>query len=151
VSVDISWAGPDADFIGGADLRDKAELVGVPFKITGVYFTKNERGIEYAYVEAEDAAGEEFDFNDSSTTGIRHQLTTYLTLKGVEYAYDGTIYDVNIVAPKGLRVSTYDVTDARNQIKTAKTYYLTSGGRAARAERAKATPTAKATTKTPAK
>lgn len=132
MTIDITWAGNDAEFVGGADLRDKTELVGLPFRITGIFFTRNDKGIEYANVEAEDKDGEEFDFIDSSTTGIKHQLATFLGLKGITPKYDGEVYQVNIVCPKGLRVSEYEVQDMRGQAKMAKTYYLTSGGRAAR-------------------
>lgn len=146
MTIDIAWAGSDAEFIGGADLRDKTELIGLPFRITGVFFTRNEKGIEYANVEATDKDGEEFDFIDSSTTGIKHQLSTFLSLKGVTPAFNGDVYDVNIVCPKGLRVSEYEVQDMRGNTKLAKTYYLTSGGRAARRakENAGATPAADA-------
>jgi hypothetical protein len=131
--IDITWAGPDAEFIGGADLRDKAELVDLPFKITGVRFEKSAKNVEYVYVEAEDQAGDEFDFNDSSNSGVKQQIITYLEAKEVAWDYtSGVVHDVNLVIPKGLRVSTYEVTDNRGKPKTAKTYYLTSGGRAAR-------------------
>lgn len=143
MTIDITWAGNDAEFVGGADLRDKTELVGLPFRITGIFFTRNEKGIEYANVEAEDKDGEEFEFIDSSTTGIKHQLSTFLGLKGITPKYDGEVYEVNIVAPKGLRVSEYEVQDMRGNTKMAKTYYLTSGGRAARKAKAGADAKAK--------
>lgn len=135
MTIDITWAGQDAELIGGADLRDKAELVGLPFKITGVIFQKNERDVMSVTVEAEDQNGEEFDFYDSSTSGVKAQITTFLTLKGVEIDYStGENHEVNIVVPKGLRVSNFTVM-VNGKEKQAKTYYLTSGGRAARRQR----------------
>ncbi|MEU0398336.1 hypothetical protein ABZ208_37460 [Streptomyces sp. NPDC006208] len=121
----------DVEFVGGADLRDKAELIGIEFKITGVRFEKSARGVEYVYVEAETREGEEFDFNDSSSSGVRAQIITYLERKGTEVDYENpdVVHDVNLLIPNGLRVSTYEVTDLRGKAKTAKTYYLTSGGR----------------------
>lgn len=134
VSTPEAWG--DVDFIEGADLVDKAELVGKSFLITGIRFEKNSRGIEYVYVEAEDEAGEEFDFNDSSTSGVKAQLMTYLESRGATVNVEsGEVHDVKIAVPRGLRVSTYEVQDMRGKTKTAKTYYLTGGGRAARRAR----------------
>jgi hypothetical protein len=135
MSINTTW-GTDVDFIEGADLVDKAELVDKAFLITGIRFEKNARGVEYAYVEAEDESGEEFDFNDSSTSGVKQQLITYLESRGATIDYtSGQIHDVKIAVPRGLRVSTYEVQDMRGKTKTAKTYYLTGGGRAARRQR----------------
>jgi hypothetical protein len=135
MSINTTW-GTDVDFIEGADLVDKAELVDKAFLITGIRFEKNARGVEYAYVEAEDESGEEFDFNDSSTSGVKQQLITYLESHGATIDYtSGQIHDVKIAVPRGLRVSTYEVQDMRGKTKTAKTYYLTGGGRAARRQR----------------
>jgi hypothetical protein len=135
MSINTTW-GTDVDFIEGADLVDKAELVDKAFLITGIRFEKNARGVEYAYVEAEDESGEEFDFNDSSTSGVKQQLITYLESRGATIDYtSGQIHDVKIAVPRGMRVSTYEVQDMRGKTKTAKTYYLTGGGRAARRQR----------------
>lgn len=138
VDTTTNWDA-DVEFVGGADLRDKAELVDVEFKITGIRFEKNARGVEYAYVEAETRGGEEFDFNDSSTSGVKHQLITYLEQKDITPNYEtGEVHNVNLLIPRGLRLSTYEVTDMRGKLKTAKTYYLTSGGRSTRRQKAEA-------------
>lgn len=137
-AITTNWD-ENVEFVGGADLRDKAELEGIEFKITGVRFEKNARGVEYAYVEAETRDGEEFDFNDSSTSGVKQQLITFLEQKGINPDYStGEVHEVNLLIPRGLRVSTYEVTDMRGKPKMAKTYYLTSGGRATRRERREA-------------
>ncbi|WP_333759248.1 hypothetical protein [Streptomyces sp. ISBFB 2968] len=132
MSITTAW-GQDVDFIEGADLVDKAELIGKAFLITGIRFERNARGVEYAYIEAEDEAGEEFDFNDSSTSGVKQQLVTYLESRHTPADFTtGEVHDVKIAVPRGLRVSTYEVQDMRGKTKMAKTYYLTGGGRAAR-------------------
>jgi hypothetical protein len=120
--------GEDVEFIGGVDLRDKAELVNVEFLVTAVRFEKNARGVEYAYVTATTRAGETFEFNDSSNSGVRAQLTTYFERKEIAVSYEsGEVHEVKILAPRGLRLSTYEVTDLRGKPKMAKTYYLTTG------------------------
>lgn len=128
----------DVDFIGGADLLDKAELIGREFKITGVRFEKNKNGVEYAYVEAETRDGEEFDFNDSSSSGVKQQLVTYLESRGVtvDYNHKDVVHEVNLLIPRGLRVSNYELIHM-GKPKMGKTYYLTSAGRRQRT----ATPT----------
>ena len=124
-----SW-GTDVDFIAGADLIDKADLVAKPFLITGVRFEKNARSVEYVYVEAEYPDGETFEFNDSSTTGVKQQLTTYLASKDIAADNStGEVIPVKLAIPRGLRLSTYEVTDQRGKAKMAKTYYLTGAGR----------------------
>lgn len=133
MSVNTTTWGTDVEYIQGADLVDKAELVDKPFLITGIRFEENARGIEYAYVEAEFEDGEEIDFNDSSTSGVKHQLMTYLESRGITPDLEsGELHEVRVAVPRGLRVSTYEVTDMRGKPKMAKTYYLTGGGRAAR-------------------
>jgi hypothetical protein len=128
--TDTQTFGQNADFIGGADLLDKAELIGREFLITGVRFQKNSKGVEYVYVEGESRDGEEFDFNDSSTSGVKQQITTYLESRGIKVSYDrpDEIHEVNLMIPRGLRVSTYEVV-SMGKPKMAKTYYLTSAGR----------------------
>lgn len=138
VNTNANWDA-DVEFVGGADLRDKAELVDTEFKITGVRFEKNARGVEYVYVEAETRDGEEFDFNDSSTSGVKQQIITFLEMKGITPEYtSGVVHEVKLLIPHGLRVSTYEVTDLRGKPKMAKTYYLTTGGRATRRQKAEA-------------
>lgn len=119
----------NADVIGGRDLLDKSELVGVEFLITGLRFERSTRnGVKFVYVTAERRDGTEFEFNDSSNYGVRRQLTQYLEKKGIEPNYDNPdeVHQVNILVPRGLRVSEFEVKDDRGRTKDARIYYLTS-------------------------
>ena len=124
-----------SDQLDGLDLVDKAELVGKPFRITGVSFETNQRGVSYVYVDAEDADGEGFTFNDSSS-GVRAQIVQHLTKTGQDAVIDqpGDVLTLSLVIPRGLRVSEYEVKDERGKAKTARTYYLTTSGKRAAAE-----------------
>lgn len=133
-SVPQSWA--DADQIEGLDLVDKDTLVDVPFLITGCAFkvVENKR---YCYVDVELVTGDRIMFQDSSSTGIQFQLINYLKSKELDHVID-TEEPVNfrLVAPKGLRVSEYDRTDAEalrmvqrgGKPPRGKTFYLTTNG-----------------------
>lgn len=123
--------GTAATMLEGMDLVDKAELVGVKFRITGVKQTIGARDIAYVYVEGEREDGTPFNFNDSSS-GVREQLEGVLKRMGKADVLDEWV-DVSIVAPKGLRVSEYEVKDERNRARMSKTYYITTAGRRARA------------------
>lgn len=118
----------------GLDLMDKGELVGKEFLITNVWFETNKRQVNYAYVDGEFRDGTAFNFNDSGT-GVRAQLIAHLlktnAIGSDDVPSDGTMFDVAILAPKGLRVSSFDVVDERGQTKKARTYYLTMSGQRA--------------------
>lgn len=138
----------DAEQLQGLDLVNKTELIDTPFRISAIWFETNERGIEYVYVEAEKANGEEVTFNDSST-GVRAQLVSYLAATGNDSVVDTATalepHSMNLVIPRGLRVSEFMARDERGREKPAKTFYLTTSGR--RAGKAAQTP-AKAATRT---
>lgn len=133
VTTVTAWA--DADAIEGADLTEKAELVGKPFLISGVWFrTNKETGVEYVTMEAEFENGETFEFQDASgRSGIKQQITEYLTKVGKFPKSDGEIVDIRLVIPRGLRKSTYTVKDERGRDREATTFYLTTSGRRSRA------------------
>src|SRR5271166_1802296 len=121
------------DVLEGFEPIDKAGLVGVPFKVTGVRFRKNEREIVFAEVEIVGAEGEPASMQDAST-GVRDQLSAYLAAKKIKFTVGtpeepGPWVDVKLYAPRGLRVSEYEVHDAGGRPKMAKTYYLTTEGR----------------------
>lgn len=124
----IAWGAGEAEVLAGVDLKDKAELIGVPFKMTGFKFTVNKDGVAYVYVEFEyEPDGERFMFNDSSS-GVRAQVDAYVASKELKINLDEW-YDVGIVAPRGLRVSRYTVKDGRGRDTESKTYYMTTSGR----------------------
>ena len=131
-----AWGSDAAEVLAGVDLVQKAEMVNVPFLITGVKFTHNPNSnIGYVFVEFETSpGGERRMFNDSST-GVRQQLEEFAGVKGWAGA-KGTIeldkwYDTRVLCPKGLRVSEYDTKDERGRDTRGRTFYLTtSGGRA---------------------
>lgn len=116
------WA--DSDQLDGYDFVDKATLIGTAFRINAVEFYHNANGVLFANVQAEHANGIPFAFNDSST-GVREQLSIYITNRFGEWV-DGTVYEIALVAPRGLRLSEYALAD--DPSRKGKTYYLTTSG-----------------------
>lgn len=110
------------DTLEGFSPVDKAELVGVPFGITGVRLRENERKVAFYEVEIVTLNGEQMGFQDSST-GVRDQLAQYLADKKLKVGAEWT--DIKLFVPNGLRVSSYEVHDEQGKAKQAKTYYLT--------------------------
>lgn len=125
----VQWGTQQAEVLAGADLKDKAELIGTEFAVTGFKFTHNlAQNISYVYVEFEfKPNGERFQFNDSST-GVRQQIETYASERGLMTGELDVWKDCLIVCPKGLRVSRYDVDTPRGP-RESKTYYLTGLGK----------------------
>ena len=120
-----------ADVIEGFDLRDKAELIGTAFVITAVRFETNARNVTLAYMTAMFRDGERFEFSDSSSTGVKAQVESYLITRDKNAntkGNTGEIFDVKLLAPNGLRVSKYEV-EVQGKKREAKTYYLTAGNR----------------------
>jgi hypothetical protein len=128
-TLPTAWAGADVDEFNGHELTDKADLIGTPFLIIGVQFEHSERGYDIAYVYALDESGTEFEFSDTSTTGVKVQIEDYLTAKGIEIGLD-TFIPMRAVVRKGLRVSEFETIDGKGRAKSAKVYYLTTAGRA---------------------
>lgn len=129
-TLPAAWAGAEVDEFNGHDLTDKASLIGTPFLIIGAEFEHSTRDYDIAYVYALDENGTEFEFSDTSTTGIKTQIMAYLDAKGVEYTIGGGFVPMRAVVRKGLRVSEFEATDKYGQKRMAKTYYLTTAGRA---------------------
>lgn len=124
----------ESEQLDGLALVDKASLVGTPFRITGFYFSENDKSIGYVYVDGEDVDGNTFTFNDSST-GVRAQIIAYLQTKGDDSAVSsGEYVNVSLVIPNGLRVSEFVINDERGRPKNARTFYLTTSGKRAAAE-----------------
>lgn len=129
------WGTESAELLAGADLINKAELLNVPFRMTGFKFTqsvnkKTGQVIGYVWIEFETApGGDRKCFNDAST-GIRAQMEAYCNARELEPDLEQWV-DVSIVCPKGLRDSEYDTTDERGRPVRGRTFYLTTaGGRA---------------------
>lgn len=129
----VDW--DSADVLDGLDVLDKAELIDVPFLITGVYTKTNARGIHFVWVDGQFRDGRPFTFNDSSSTGVRAQILDYLDKKGLSLTSDEDYAEIRLRAPNGLRLSEYDsdvvingqVIPGRKQ--RSKTYYLTVSGK----------------------
>lgn len=130
VSTPTDWEGAEAVILDGADIVDKSELIGRPFRITGVKISVNSRDIVTMFVEANPKDGDPVTFTDTSSTGVKEQIMKYLISVGKGDVLDEWM-DVSIVAPKGLRVSKYTVTDNRGKDVPSKTYYITTSGRRA--------------------
>ena len=126
-----SWN--DAEYLPGYDLVDKRELADIPFRIFGIYFKTNDQGVNFVYVEAERVDGTRFAFNDSST-GVRQQLAEYVAETNREAVIDtGERVPMNMVAPRGLRFSEFEVevtnkVTQKAEMRKAKTFYLTRRG-----------------------
>lgn len=131
VASPIDWEGLDgAVVLDGADIVDKSEMIGKPFVITAVKNSVNSRSIVTMFIEATPKDGDPVTFTDSSSTGVREQIQKYLVSTGQGDVLDEWI-TVQIVAPRGLRVSKYTATDNRGKDVPAKTYYITTSGRRA--------------------
>lgn len=112
----------------GYDILDKAELIGVEFVITGVWFQTGARGVGYAYMNGVKRDGSKFTFNDSSS-GIKAQITEMISKLGKTVDYEsGEVHEVLIHIPRGVRLSEYEIKDVNNKDRKARTYYLTTGG-----------------------
>lgn len=127
-----AW-GIEVETLAGVDVLPKTELLDVPFIITGVKLTANDKGTEFVWIEGRRIDKTTFTFNDSSS-GVRAQVLALLTEKGLDVATLDVWIDlaVPVLVPKGLRVSEYpvDVLNQRNQMETkmVKTFYLTTSG-----------------------
>jgi hypothetical protein len=119
--------GEDVEVLAGVDLLDKSELIGVPFLLTGVKFTVNDRSIVIAWIEGERQDHTPFTFTDTST-GVKAQIEAHCQAKGISTDALDEWNNLRLVAPNGLRVSTYEVKDERGKTREARTYYLTTSG-----------------------
>lgn len=125
-NLPAEWA--DADQIPGFDLHDKRALEEVPFRVFRVQWTVNKQGVRRAILSVERIDGERIQFQDSSTTGVCQQMKDYITDLGKGDAIDsGDPVAVNLVCPRGLRVSEY-FTTVRGKDQMARSHYLTASG-----------------------
>lgn len=125
-NLPTSW--DSADQLEGYDLHDKATLIDHPFRIFGVEIRTNKNNVQMAVLSVERLDGDRVQFQDSSSTGVCAQMKDYLTSKGHGDAIDsGEHVAVNLVSPRGLRVSDYFRT-VRGREVSVQSYYLTSAG-----------------------
>lgn len=130
-----AWS--DATILDGLDILPSAEKVrlkGVPFLVTNVRFQRSTTSdANICYVDIETIDGEKLTFTDAST-GVAAQIQEHLTAIGKDAAIEsGDDTPVRLVAPKGLRVSEYEVDVVRSDGKVmgkrpVKTFYLTVSG-----------------------
>lgn len=130
VTMPAAWGAEPIEEFSGHDLTEKKELVGVPFLILGAEIERNEnRDYEVIYVYAMDANGVEFEFSDTSTTGILAQLRNVMLDKDLRIAPGAGFQKFRLACMKGLRVSEFEFTDeASGKKRKAATYYLGATG-----------------------
>lgn len=125
------WGAEPIDEFYGHNLTDKADLVGVPFLVIGAEIERRE-GNDYdgAYVYALDTNGVEFEFYDSSTTGVCAQIQAMLAEKGLPPHAGEGFQKLRTVIRGGLRASDFTVPDAETGKKVkVVSYYLSAAGR----------------------
>jgi len=119
--------GSDAQVIEVQEQHDKAELIGVPFIIREAWLEITGQGVEYLFMKVETENDGTKVVKDSSTTGVKVQvmeeLSKVLNLTEPFTVETGKLTSA-LFAPRGLRVSEYDVVDRRGKTKKAKTYYI---------------------------
>jgi hypothetical protein len=128
------WGGQATEVLAGVEILDKAELLGKEFAITAIMTKVGSRDVSYVYLEGKFTPdGEPFQFNDSSSSGVRDQILSYLAKHDrADVLEEWWDLPVPILCPRGLRVSRYDkeVPNNRGGIETKKvaTFYLTTSG-----------------------
>jgi hypothetical protein len=130
VTTDLpaAWGDEPIEEFNGHNLTEKADLIGVPFLIIGTEIERTDgKDYDVAYVYALDANGTEFEFSDTSTTGVRAQIQTVLAEKGLPPHAGAGFQKLRMVIRNGLRASEFSVTDEETGKKRkATTYYLSA-------------------------
>jgi len=119
--------GSDAQVIEVQAQNDKTELLGVPFIIREAWLHMNAAGVEFLYMNVETENDGNKTIADSSTTGVKAQVLDQLRKLNViadDFTTETGKVPASLFAPRGLRVSEYDVTDRRGKNKKAKTFYV---------------------------
>jgi hypothetical protein len=126
-----AWGDEPIDEFNGHNLTDKADLIGVPFLIIGVEIERTDgKDYDVAYVYALDTNGTEFEFSDTSTTGVRSQIQGMLAEKGLPPHAGAGFQKLRTVIHNGLRSSEFSVIDDETGKKRkAVSYYLSAAGR----------------------
>lgn len=134
-----AWGDEPIDDFNGHNLTEKTALIGVPFLIIGAEVQRTERTdpltgetntYDGVYVYALDVNGTEFEFYDTSDTGVRGQVQGMITEKGGDPAPGAGFQKLRVKIMGGLRPSTFSVRDKETGKKReATTWYLTASGR----------------------
>lgn len=129
-AMPTAWGSEPIEQFSGHDLTDKSDLIGVPFLIIGAEIERNEgRDYDVAYVYALDVNGTEFEFSDTSSTGVRHQVQGLIAEKGGDPAPGAGFQKLRIACMKGLRISEFEIRDEdTGKKRMAGTYYLGAVG-----------------------
>jgi hypothetical protein len=130
-TIPDAWGTEPIDEFNGHNLTDKADLIGVPFLIIGAEIERTDgKDYDVAYVYALDTNGTEFEFSDTSTTGVRAQIQAMLAEKGLPPHAGAGFQKLRTVIRQGLRSSEFSVTDEETGKKRkATSYYLSAAGR----------------------
>jgi hypothetical protein len=131
--VPAAWGDEPIEEFNGHNLTDKADLIGVPFLIIGTEIERTDgKDYDVAYVYALDTNGTEFEFSDTSSTGVRSQVQGILAEKGLPPHAGAGFQPLRVKIMGGLRPSEFSVVDEETGKKRkATTYYLTASGRKA--------------------
>lgn len=132
-AIPAAWGDEPIDEFNGHNLTDKADLIGVPFLIIGTEIERTDgKDYDVAYVYALDTNGTEFEFSDTSSTGVRAQVQGMLAEKGLPPHAGAGFQALRVKIMGGLRPSEFSVVDDETGKKRkATTYYLTASGRKA--------------------
>lgn len=133
-----AWGTEAVEEFNGHNLTDKADLIDTPFLIIGAEIERTDgKDYDVVYVYALDEHGTEFEFSDTSTTGVRAQIQELLAEKGLNPAAGGGFQKLRTVIRHGLRPSEFTVINSETGKKqSATTYYLSAAGRKAPPESA---------------
>jgi hypothetical protein len=123
--------GDNIEEFAGHNLTDKEDLVGTPFLIIGAEIERTEgKTYDVAYIYAIDTHGTEFEFSDTSSTGVRAQIQALLAEKGLPAHAGAGFQPLRTAIRRGLRPSPFKVLDeATGKMRSVTTYYLSASGR----------------------
>lgn len=129
--IPAAWGDEPIEEFAGHNLTDKDDLVGVPFLIIGAEIERTEgKDYDVAYVYALDINGTEFEFSDTSSTGVRSQIQGILAEKGLPPHPGAGFQPLRVKIMSGLRPSEFSVIDEETGKKRKVTsYYLSASGR----------------------